>query len=370
MSGEVVARDTDSWVAVLGPVGELAAKIANTEFVPKALRGNIPATAACILTGREIGLGPMESLAKIHMVNGRPSLAAELMRSLVLRAGHSIKFTTLTDVKVTIEGKRAGEDEWLAVSWTTAMAVTAKVNSKDTYQQYPRAMLSSRATSELCRLIFPDALGGISYTPEELEEPAPGVTLTRAKAIDSPTTKVARAKTEKVEVEDPSFDDDEPASVDQELITDAQVRLVKTLFTKIGMKYRDAQHAYMKEIIEREITTSKELTKHEASQIIDRLQGMEPTPTQPVTRESLKESGANFGPGVGDVSSEKQMNKIGYLMSKLGMTESAQQLAYAGDVIEREIKSASELTMHEASRVITYLEKDVANQAVKESGAE
>jgi hypothetical protein len=362
MSGEVVARDTDSWVAVLGPVGELAAKIANTEFVPKALRGNIPATAACILTGREIGLGPMESLAKIHMVNGRPSLAAELMRSLVLRAGHFIKFTTLTDVKVTIEGKRAGEDEWLAVSWTTAMAVTAKVNSKDTYQQYPRAMLSSRATSELCRLIFPDALGGISYTPEELEEPAPGVTLTRAKAIDSPTTKVARAKTEKVEVEDPSFDDDEPASVDQELITDAQVRLVKTLFTKIGMKDRDAQHAYMKEIIEREITTSKELTKHEASMCIDRLQSSEAMDeaTHDVTHTSLKESGANFGPGVGDVSSEKQMSKIGALMGKLGINETAQQLAYAGDVIEREIKSANELSMHEASRVITYLEKDVA----------
>jgi hypothetical protein len=87
---------------------------------------------------------------------------------------------------------------------------------------------------------------------------------------------------------------------------------------------------------------------------------VESTPPAAITRSSLKESGANFGPGVGDVSSEKQMNKIGTLMGKLGMNETAQQLAYAGDVIEREIKSANEITMHEASRIITYLEKDLA----------
>ena len=77
-----------------------------------------------------------------------------------------------------------------------------------------------------------------------------------------------------------------------------------------------------------------------------------------VTRTSLEESGANFGQGVGDVMSEKQMGMIGALFGKLGMKDQAMQLAYASDVIERPIADAKQLTMHEASRVITYLKKD------------
>lgn len=83
-----------------------------------------------------------------------------------------------------------------------------------------------------------------------------------------------------------------------------------------------------------------------------------PRKTEP-TRDSLKADGANFGAGVGDVMNEKQGAKIGLLMGNLGMSETAMQLAYVSDVIERTITAANQLTMHEASRVITYLEKDV-----------
>lgn len=83
------------------------------------------------------------------------------------------------------------------------------------------------------------------------------------------------------------------------------------------------------------------------------------------TRASLHAAGANFGAGVGDVSSEKQMKNIGYLMGKLGMNEASMQLRYVADVIEREVSDANSLTMYEATRVITFLEKDIAQKELE-----
>ena len=43
---------------VMGPAIELAAQVANTDFVPKALRGKPEAVVAAILQGHELGIEP------------------------------------------------------------------------------------------------------------------------------------------------------------------------------------------------------------------------------------------------------------------------------------------------------------------------
>ena len=67
-----------------------AQKIANTPFVPSAFRGKPEAVFAAILYGAELGIGPMQSLNCIHVIEGKPSMAPELMRALVAKAGHRI----------------------------------------------------------------------------------------------------------------------------------------------------------------------------------------------------------------------------------------------------------------------------------------
>ncbi len=67
-----------------------------------------------------------------------------------------------------------------------------------------------------------------------------------------------------------------------------------------------------------------------------------------------------------DKVTAEQMNTIGALMGKLGMSEPAIQLAYAGDCVEHPITSPSELSGHEAARLITYLLKDVDQAALAE----
>lgn len=166
----VPVTDASSWVEVMAPAAKLAGDIANTEFVPGPLRGKPAAVAACILTGHEVGIGPMQSLSKIHVVDGRPAMAAELMRALVLRDGHEIWVEDLTNTRCVISGKRSGSEHTSTVTWTMDDAKRANLAGKNNWRRYPRAMLQARATAELCRLIFADCLGGISHVPEELED--------------------------------------------------------------------------------------------------------------------------------------------------------------------------------------------------------
>ncbi len=141
--------------------------IAHTDFVPRAYRGNLPAIAACIFTGRELGIGDMASLRYIHVIDGKPTLSAELMVHLVRQAKHSITGTA-TPEKAVVKGRRADNGDEMEVVWTLEMAKRAGLTGKSNWRAYPEAMLWARAVSQLCRMLFPDVLAGVSYTPEEL----------------------------------------------------------------------------------------------------------------------------------------------------------------------------------------------------------
>ena len=149
---------------------ELATHVARTEFVPSSLRGKPEAVVAAILQGHELGLEPMASLNKIHVVDGRPTLAAELMRALVQRAGHEIWLEEASSTRVTMGGRRRGEEHPTRITWTLDDAKRARLDNKNNWRAYPRAMLIARATGELCRLLFADVLAGISYTVEEVRD--------------------------------------------------------------------------------------------------------------------------------------------------------------------------------------------------------
>lgn len=149
---------------------ELARAVAATEFVPKGLRNRPEAVVAAILQGHELGLEPMASLTKIHVVDGRPTLAAELMRALVQRAGHEIWLEESSSTKVVMGGRRKGEEHPTRITWTIDDAKRAKLAGKTNWQNYPRAMLVARATGELCRILFADVLSGLSYTIEEVKD--------------------------------------------------------------------------------------------------------------------------------------------------------------------------------------------------------
>ena len=168
---DLLDRRTDSWIAVVEDVAVLAARIADTELVPAAIRGKPAAVAAVILYGREIGLQPMTALRTSYVVNGRVALAAETMRGLVLGAGHTLVYREATTARCIAAGQRRGQEAWQEVEWTLDQARRAGLTGQS-WQRYPRQMLKARATAELCRDLFPDVIGGFSALEELDEAPA------------------------------------------------------------------------------------------------------------------------------------------------------------------------------------------------------
>lgn len=164
-----------------GAIMRLAGRIYDTEFVPSAMRGKPASVLACMIYGDELGIGPMQALQGVQIIEGRPGASPELMRALVNRAGHTIKVVEKSNSKVTLYGKRRDNDSESTVTFSIDDAVTAGLctikdgkpharsssNKPLSWEKYPRAMLMARATSELCRDIFSDVTAGLSYTPEE-----------------------------------------------------------------------------------------------------------------------------------------------------------------------------------------------------------
>lgn len=126
-----------------------------------------------IQKGREIGIPMMQALSQINVISGKPTMSAELMLGQIYRnvPGAYIHFKTLSNDKCEIECARSKDMPYTKIAFSIEDAKKAGVMRNPVWSKYPRAMLRSRAISEMARTIFPDAICGISYTPEELGGP-------------------------------------------------------------------------------------------------------------------------------------------------------------------------------------------------------
>lgn len=161
---------------------QLAEHLSRAEgFVPSAYLGRPPAIAAAILTGAELGLGPMTALRSIHIVEGRPELSAELMLALALRGGVRATWLETTSASARLQLEREGHAP-LELGYTWADAERAGLTRRQTYQRHPAAMLRARALSAALRAYCPDLLGPGVYVEGEIDTPdeptaGPSVTL-------------------------------------------------------------------------------------------------------------------------------------------------------------------------------------------------
>jgi hypothetical protein len=285
-----------SWIGLLEYAAELAAMVADTDFVPKALRGNRAAITAAILYGDEVGLGPMQSLSKVRIIDGTPTLAAETQRALILARGHRLWFPEIGTTRVIASGQRVGEDTVTSVTWTLDDAKRAGVSGRNTYRSYPRQMLTARASAELARAIFADAIGGLRATEEVDEDGAgepPADAATGPDSAESPPAPRERRRRRSPSLapvadappapEPPppalpgEAEGDDGATQDTELLTGAQSRKLLALFRERGMTDRGQRLLWASLTLARKVESSKELTVDEASRLIDVLGAMTPT---------------------------------------------------------------------------------------------
>lgn len=176
----------------------IAQRVADTEFVPQAFRRRPEAVLAAIQFGAELGIGPMQSLQSIDVIQGKPTLSAEAMRARVFAAGHTITTEAYTDEECVLVGTRK-DGTTDTVKFTMEDARRAGLAGKESWKKYPRSMLLARATSELCRMLFPDVLSAASYTVEELVDE--DETIAEAVIVPNITPKQAAQDAEWAEAE-------------------------------------------------------------------------------------------------------------------------------------------------------------------------
>jgi hypothetical protein len=297
-AAQVAVRDTvDGWLTMFEPVARLAVEIAPTEFVPAALRGKPAAITAAILYGRELGLGPIQALQSIDVIDGRPAVSAEMARALALSAGHELYVEETTTTRCVVRGRRAGGGEWVTVTWTMDDAKRAGLDGRPNYRKHPRRMLQARATAELCHLLFSDAIGGMPFLVEEAQD---DTDLSGDVGAEKParTARRGRRATPATDPGDaPPLPGDEPAAdppaepVAEEPQPDpatatanrGQIQKVLIAFKALGIDDRDERLTTSSKIIRRDLTSANDLTATEASTLIDTLERVGAAPDPPAT---------------------------------------------------------------------------------------
>lgn len=130
-------------------------------------------TIACY--GKELGMKPLESFQDIYVVKGKPAMSAKLMKRLVHEKKKEAVFEIIehTDTVAKVRVARDKKDE--PVEWTMTREECDRAGwtkdskgIKDNWKKQPETMLMYRLISKICRMVFPDCLGSIAYTPEEL----------------------------------------------------------------------------------------------------------------------------------------------------------------------------------------------------------
>ena len=257
------------WVHSADAAYQVAERLVQSSFVPAQFKGKPIEATAAILAGSEVGLSPMAALRSFDIIQGQAAARAITLRAVVQSYGHEIVLVESTATRCIMRGRRRGQSEWQTVTWTMDRARDLQLTSKDNWKKQPGAMLVARATSELCRLIAADAILGIGYTAEEVTDGATGEpvmwtpTETESAPAETTTRRMSRAKAEAAP--------EQEAPTAEGGITGPQSKALHASFNDLGITDRTMRLDYCRNLIGRDIESSNDLTKAEASAVIDAL---------------------------------------------------------------------------------------------------
>lgn len=322
------------WAQELDAAYGMATKLVATPFVPRHFQNKPADAAAAILTGHELGLSPMASLRSIFLISGTPGMYAKSMHAVVQAQGHHVWVAEQSADRVVVKGWRKGfKDEVFETVWDRARVVAAKLTGNTKYQESPQQMMVARGLAEICRQVASDALHGIPYTVEELEDMPP----VRVEASVAP----ARVTREEILGQaEPATVDEEPAA--PERVTREQLAENFELLTAAGYTDKAEVLDYISKVLGRPVAARTELMPAELAQVNARLRAIDEPPAEDDGFEAL-------GPNLLNV---KQRNHIMALASELGLTDRDARLEYISGIVGKSIATTNDLLRPEAHEVI------------------
>ena len=151
---------------------KVADLLSKTDIIPKQYKGKPNDILVCMEYGRSLGLGSLQSLQSIAVINGVPTIWGDSLLAVAqqhkdyeyIKETPLIKEDQVVGYDCTI--KRKGHDEHTA-RFTIQDAKVARLWGKPgPWTNYPQRMLMWRARSFAIRNIFSDALRGVKDRDE------------------------------------------------------------------------------------------------------------------------------------------------------------------------------------------------------------
>lgn len=154
MSTSVVAYEAaslDSRIKYANTIAAAGQMIPRGLFDPATGKPSPPKVLLVMETGSMLGLHPMAALQSINVVEGRATLAAQLMAGLIRKAGHRLEITksgTIPggDYAVTVTLTRADSGDVYTSTWDIPRAIRAQL--VDSYEPNAQGVYAVRARSE------------------------------------------------------------------------------------------------------------------------------------------------------------------------------------------------------------------------------
>lgn len=144
-------------------------------LVPYQMRGNTGDMYLLMQIAKHLNIPLITALRGLSFIGDKdvkPAMTAQLMSALVRNAGHTLREQwdqETNTATATLIRKDDPSFEHVAV-WDEEKARVAGLwESTPTWVQYPKAMLTARAMSEVCRHAASEVLLGFSYVPEEFQ---------------------------------------------------------------------------------------------------------------------------------------------------------------------------------------------------------
>jgi hypothetical protein len=284
---------------------------------------------AVVRYGLQLGLAPEVAVQGIFTVGGRMSMYAEQMVALIKSHGHGHRVVERTAQRCVIEVCRKGADRWIQFEFTIEQAIDAgyvpgkgpnanpgtwpdgkpkKGGGNQKYITDPAAMLYARASSIGCRTEFPDVLRGLVTYEEMQDEQRQLVDITAHVDVSTPAerpTKAAIIAAANGVQAAGNMPENIPADVtptpvaapEPEVtravlpISDQQMRMLGAVMAQLGVTgtgMRERRLTIASSIVDRPLSSSKELTQDEASTVIDTLVSILNDPEGPRRLQELE----------------------------------------------------------------------------------
>lgn len=249
------------------------------------------------------GITPLEFAKTYHIINGRPSMRADMMAAKFRAAGGKIDWKSIGDDGKAAEATFTYDGQSLSTKYTIEDArcvVGDKLDKPDSNWRKDRgAMLRARLITKAIRILAPELIAGV-YTPEELadagvvqvqsvrseaeiaerrrellQEPAEPITVTSTAAVADPIIEAV--------IETPPFATEPepavtatPASDDDEKASNKELQELVALATKLdhpttpGTKMTVAQVAEMV-CKAAKVEKPQHCTKKQVKTLVDRI---------------------------------------------------------------------------------------------------